>query len=92
MALLPCPYLATDVELSEERERHIGRHHPDLLPAHRDRIVETITDPDSVRRSARVGNTRLFAKWFDDLQGGRYVIAVVVGESGQKNRPWIIIQ
>jgi hypothetical protein len=90
MALLACPYLGVEVELSEEREGHIGRQHPDLLPEHRNRIVEVIGDPDSVRRSRCVGNARLFAKWFDDLRGGKYVIAVVVGDSGQENRPWII--
>jgi hypothetical protein len=90
MALLPCSYLGIEVELSEERERHIGRQHPDLLPEHRHRIVETIGDPDTVRRSTRVGNARLFAKWYNDLRGGKYVVAVVVGDSGQAKRPWII--
>jgi hypothetical protein len=90
MALLPCPYLHTEVELSEERERHISAHHPDLLPEHRSRILEAIQDPDMVRRSNRVGNARLFAKWFDDLRGGKFVIVVVVNDQLQETRPWII--
>ena len=90
MALLPCPYLGAEVELSAERERHIGAQHPDLLPVHRSRVVETLATPDSVRRSRRAGNARLFAKWFVDLRGGRYVVAVVVGDPGQEKRPWVI--
>lgn len=61
MAFLPCSYLGVEVELSEERERHIRNHHPDLLPKHRGRIIETVGDPDHIRRSLRVGNAKLFA-------------------------------
>ena len=90
MALLPCPYLGGEVELSEEREQHIRTHHPDLLPEHRSRILEVVGEPDQVRRSSRVGNARLFSKWFDDLRGGKYVVVVLVGDSGRETRPWII--
>ena len=76
MALLPCPYLGVPVELTDERERHIYRHHPDLLPVHRGRIIETVGNPDQIRRSSRVGNARLFTKWFADLRGGKYVVVV----------------
>ncbi|MBN2579909.1 MAG: hypothetical protein JXB10_13050 [Pirellulales bacterium] len=90
MALLPCPYIGTEVELSEEREGHIRRHHPDLLPEHRKQLIETVADPDSVRRSSRVGNAKLFAKWFDDLRSGKYVIVVIVNDPGRGTPPWII--
>ena len=90
MAILSCPYLGGNVELSEERERHIQNRHPDLLPDHRDRIVATVADPDQVRRSSRVGNAVLLTKWFPDLRGGRHVVAVVVDDPGQGSRPWII--
>ena len=90
MALLPCPYLGGEVELSEERERHIGAHHPDLLPEHRGRIMDVVGEPDQVRRSSRVGNARLFTKWFDGLRGGRHVVVVVVSDPGRNRRPWII--
>ena len=62
-----CPYLNTEVECTEERERHIARRHPDLLPQHRDRIAETLADPDLVRRSQRFGNARLFSRWHSGL-------------------------
>lgn len=90
MALLPCPYLGAEVELSVERERHIRDHHPDLLPEHRIRIMEVVGEPDQVRRSSRMGNARLFARWFDDLRGGKYVVVVVVSDPGCKPRSWII--
>ena len=90
MAFLPCPYLGVPVELSDERERHIGNHHPDLLPAHRRRIMETVDQPDQVRRSVRAGNAKLFSKWFADLRGGEYVVVVVVSDPGRETHPWII--
>ncbi len=90
MAILSCPYLGGAVELSEEREQHIRRRHPDLLPDHRDCIVAAVADPDQVRRSLRVGNVVLLTKWFSDLRGGKHVVAVVVDDRGRGLRPWII--
>ena len=89
MAMLPCPYLAAEVELSEEREGHIRSHHPDLLPEYRGRIIETVADPDQVRRSSRSANARLFTKWFSDRRDGKYVVVVVVGDA-RKGVPWIV--
>jgi hypothetical protein len=90
MSLLACPFLGTEVELSEDRERHIRSHHPDLLPGCRARMIETVADPDQVRRSDRVGNAKLFSKWYSDLRGGKHVVVVVVNDEGEKSRPWII--
>lgn len=89
MTYFPCPYLQGQVELSEERERHIAERHPDLLPDERQRIADTLADPDQVRRSARFGNARLFTRRFDDLRGGKSVVVVVVSETSQ-SRHWII--
>ena len=89
MTHFSCPYLHSTVELSEERERHIAERHPDLLPAERQRIADTLADPDQVRRSARFGSARLFTRWFDDLRGGKYVVVVVITEQGS-GRHWII--
>ena len=85
-----CPYLSGEVELTDERERHIAENHPDLLPEHRDRIAETLADPDQVRFSARFQNARLFTRWFDIVRGGKYIVVVVVCESGPAGRHWII--
>jgi hypothetical protein len=34
--------LPGEVELTEERERHIEEEHSELLPAHRDKIAEVL--------------------------------------------------
>jgi hypothetical protein len=85
-----CPYLGREVELSDERESHIAETHPELLPEHEDRIVETLGDPDQVRRSRRFANARLFSKWYDDLIGGKHLVVVVVSEAIAKSRDWIV--
>lgn len=90
MSLFPCPYVKGEVELTPEREHHIADRHPDLLPEHLDRIVETLAEPDQVRRSARFGSARLFSRCYTDARGGKHVVVVVVSELGPKERHWII--
>jgi hypothetical protein len=90
MSWLSCPYLGGQVELTEERERHIAEHHPDLLPEHKQPMIETIREPDQIRRSARFGNARLFSRWFSALRGGKHVVVVVVTDPGPDLRSWII--
>ena len=85
-----CPHLKEEVELTEERRRHIGERHPDLLPQDLDRIAETLLDPDQVRKSARFSGARLFSRWRDDLWGGKHVVVVVVSEAGLRGRHWIV--
>jgi hypothetical protein len=89
MSRFPCPYLKAEVELSEERERHIAERHPDLLPQHRERIAEVLAEPDYIRRSARFGSARLFSRCYTDMQGGKHVVVVVVSELARE-RHWII--
>jgi hypothetical protein len=90
MTRFACPYLKGEVELTTERERHIAARHPDLLPEHRDRLAETLGDPDQVRRSARFGNARLFSRWYTDVKRGKYVVVVVVSEADATSHHWII--
>jgi hypothetical protein len=85
-----CPRLGGDVELTAEREGHIRERHPDLLPAHRERIGDVLADPDVIRRSVRASTARLFSKWYDDLREGRHVVVVVVSEGGTTARHWIV--
>lgn len=86
----PCPFLRGEVELTEEREQHIAAHHPDLLPKHRQYIVDTLANPDLIRRSVQFGNARLFSRWYPDLRGGKHVVVIVVSEFGTVARHWII--
>ena len=90
VALIECPYLGGQVELTDEREKHIAEHHPDLLPEHRERIMETVSDPDQVRRSSRMRRARMFTRWFDGLRGGKNVVVVVVSDPGPGGRHWIV--
>jgi hypothetical protein len=87
--LMPCPYLKTEVELTDERERHIAERHPDLLPEHRARIADTLAEPDLVRQSARFANATLFSRWFDTIRGGKHVVVVVIGEGLPQGRNWM---
>jgi len=90
MNRFPCPYLNREVELTEERERHIAERHPDLLPEFRNHIADTLAVPDQVRRSMRFGNARLFSRWYTDVKRGKHVVVVVVSEPDAANRHWII--
>lgn len=90
MTRFPCPYLDGEIELSEERERPIAERHPDLLPQYRDRLAETLRDPDEVRRSVRAATAKLFSRCYHDSRGrGRHVVVVVVSDLGRR-RHWII--
>jgi hypothetical protein len=90
VALIACPFLKGDVELTEERERHIAEQHPDLLPEHRDYILKTLADPDQVRESVRFANARMLSRWFEDLRGGKHVVVVVVSDAAPAGRHWVI--
>lgn len=86
----PCPYLNGEVELTEERERHITERHPDLLPEYRPCLAETLAAPDQVRTSARFGRAKLFSRWYTDVRQGKHVVVVVVSEHSPPERHWII--
>lgn len=86
----PCHYLGGEVELTEERERHIAENHPDLLPEHGQRIADTLAEPDEVRRSVRFSGARLFARWYDELRGGKHVVVVVVTDAPALGCHWIV--
>lgn len=88
MTRFPCPYLHGEVELTDEREQHIARRHPDLYHKYWRRVAETIADPDQVRCSARDPSTRLLTRWFAAAEGGKYVVAAVVTNSGT-GRHWL---
>jgi len=83
MARFPCPYLKGEVELTTER-------HPDLLPRHYDLLVATLAEPDLVRRSPRLANTRLISPWFDQVRGGKHLVAVVVKDLSPESRHWLV--
>ena len=90
MTRLPCPFLRGEVELTEERQVHIGERHPDLLPEHSPRLALTLAEPDLVRQSPRFGQARLFSRWFPEVRGGKHLVAVVVSQGAEHPRHWVI--
>lgn len=90
LAVLACPRLGGEVELTEEREEHIAERHPELLPEHRRLLGETLLRPDLVRRSARSPNARMVSRWFDELRGGKHVVVVVVTDPPPAHRHWVV--
>lgn len=91
MTLFVCPYLKSEVELSQERQRHILERHPELALDFCQLLADTLMAPDRVRRTARLEKARLFSRWFSQVRGGKHVVIVVITESGQPCRHWIVI-
>jgi len=91
---LPCPYLGGEVELTEERQRHISLQHPDLWPAHSELVGLTALAPDSVQARAWAPGELLLVRRFDDLPGEPHIVVVVVlGEPPNDVDPprnWIV--
>ncbi len=81
-----CSYLGGQVELNEERERHIAAEHDDLLPRRREYIAPTLDNPDRVQISPGDPEARIFSRWYPEL--AKYVIVVVIIHPGPRN--WII--
>lgn len=90
MAWMKCPYLASDVELTDERRAHIEFNHPELLPEHEELLALTISDPDEVRIDEDYQRTRLLIRWFDRLYGGKLIIAAVVSDPPPSTRHWVV--
>lgn len=53
-------------------------------------MAETLAVPDQIRRSGRFLNARLFTRWFDNVQKGKFVIVVVVTDYKPNKRHWIV--
>jgi hypothetical protein len=85
-----CPYLDSEVELTEERERHIIERHPDLPTRYQELIADTLSDPDEVRCDTRFENTLLFSRWYPILRKGRYMVVAVVTDTFPQERNWIV--
>jgi hypothetical protein len=85
-----CPWLNGEVELTEERERHIEEKHAGLLPGYRDKIAVVLADPEVIRRRGDAPPERLFSRWYTDLGRGRHVVVVVVTQAHNPPRHWIV--
>jgi hypothetical protein len=85
----PCPYFNTEVELSDPRIQHIQARHCNTWPNYRDEIRATLEDPDTIWRNDEDPDATLFAKWFDHIRTGRYIVTVVISKTDPKHH-WII--
>jgi hypothetical protein len=85
-----CPYLNTDVELTDEREQHIWERHKVVTYDGFAVVATTLGDPDEIRRSTKDPQGRLFIRWQDDVEQGKYCTVVVVDDSQTDGRQWII--
>jgi hypothetical protein len=85
----PCPYLNTDVELTDDRYQHILQTHPGTLPNYLTQLADTLEDPDLIRSSDRDPQALLFSKWFETIRGGRYLVVVIINPT-HPEQPWII--
>lgn len=85
-----CPYLNSLVELTIERFQHISDTHPDLLPNFLQEVELTIAAPDQVRRSSHSQNALLFARWFESILDGKYIVVVVKTDVEPNKRHWIV--
>ena len=85
-----CPYLKREVILTDERYEHIKKQHPELLPDYESALKETVLDPDSVRKSSRFQNARMFTKYFENIRGGKHTVVVIVSDTQPEQRDWII--
>ena len=89
LELFACAYLDADVELSEERRRHIRARHPELAADLVDRILDTLEEPGWVIRSRRSDDAILFVRGYDRPTGRIHaVVVVVLGD--RDRRPWIV--
>lgn len=62
--------------MSNERWAHIMREHPEVGP-YRDRIQETLSQPEYVKVSMRDASVLLYYRFFEDILDGKYFLTVV---------------
>jgi hypothetical protein len=85
-----CPYLGGEVELTDERERHIHERHADLIPGLEDLVGGTLLGPDAIHPSASYPTRLLFSRWYSELLGGKYVLVAVETQPVEPMRYWIV--
>lgn len=64
--------------------------HPDLLPERVQHVAETLAEPDEVRRDDRFPATRVFARWCENVKGGKFVVVVVIADPPPTERFWVV--
>ena len=89
--VLECPTLEPpQVELTDERERHIRSRHPDLLPSHMLELQEAVLNPDGLLPNDYNPNKWALFKWFPELRGGKFIVVQIVKEWTESTRHFIV--
>ena len=86
-----CPYLGADVELTEERERHIRQRHADMRPMLVEDVGAALTDPDVVAEQEYDGTTLALIR-VDPEVAFPFLVVVVAEEALPDGtiRYWIV--
>lgn len=72
------PYFQDCVVLSDETKVHIQRQHPEIYPDFLLEIRQTVSRPDTIRKSHKKDDPAIiFERWFDHILKGKYPIVVV---------------
>ena len=69
-------YLGNQIELTDERWRHIITEHPEVR-GFKDRLSEILSNPDLVKCSKRDKDVLLYYRYYPDIFGGKYLLGVV---------------
>ena len=85
-----CPYVNTEVELTDEREQYILGKHDLVANADWAFLAGTLREPQEVRRSLTDKDARVFLRWYDELERGKYVAVVVIDHSESSGRLWVV--
>lgn len=68
-------YRGHQVELTQERWQHIVTEHPEIR-GFRKRLPEILSQPDLVKRSKKDKEVLLYYRYYPDIFGGKYLLAV----------------
>ena len=68
-------WCGNQIELTNECWQHIVTEHPEIR-GFRKRLSQILSEPDLVKRSKRDKDVLLYYRWYSDIFGGKYLLAV----------------
>lgn len=73
---MKCKTIIGAVKLTLQRKKHIIQNHP-IMEDYLDNLREVLEKPDEIRFSSRNNEVLLFYRYFDNIENGKYMVAVV---------------
>lgn len=64
------------VILTAKRKAHIIQHHP-IMEDYLENLKEVLEKPEEIRFSSSNDEVLLFYRYFDNIEDGKYIVAVV---------------